>query len=200
MSTNTAINRTYATSRAGHSIRTLCTRLKGSHTHMYNARVLSILAALATAACAPIYIQPSSAGNSQIRYAIEGDVELLSIQYWLNGRECTDRLRVTTDESKAFEAGGPIVISSGKEFAATLQATRKVSMSGGIVYREVCDAGASFVPQPDSKYVIVFVANQSRCAVDIRHQIDRASVVPQNMLPEVEFRRRKVQGHNCSSE
>ena len=167
---------------------------------MYRPRLLPLIAALATGACAPIYVQPPSAGNSQIRYAIEGDVELLSIQYWLNGRDCTDRLRTTAEESKAFEAGGPIVISSGKEFAATLQATRKVSMSGGVIHREVCDAGASFVPQPDSQYVIVFVANQSVCAVDIRRQIDPASSATKGALLEVDVRRRKVQKHACSPE
>lgn len=157
-----------------------------------------VILSCAAAACAPLYVQPPVKDNAQLRTSTESNVPLVSIQYWLNGKDCSERLRVTPEESKKFEAGEPIVLPAGREFSATLQATRAVELIGTVIRRESCDAGASFIPQPNMNYKVVFVARSDRCEVVFLRVINSGSGTREQAEPS--YRSRKTNRHSCAAD
>jgi hypothetical protein len=159
-------------------------------------KALMFCASLIIAGCAPLYVQPPAAGNALVRVSLDGDVELTSQQYWLNARDCSERMRLSSEESRAFATGGSIVLSAGKEFAVTLHALRKAELRGGFAHTEVCDAGASFTPQQGIRYRIAFTADQNHCKV----LVFRDTGAPSRPREEIDptFRTRKVRQHSCT--
>lgn len=118
--------------------------------------------------CASPYVQPPPEGNAVVRIANAGSVELRSVELFLEGKTCTDRLYVPDSAARAaINAGGPLVVRADREIALTLEATRSVSLSGGVITRSVCHAAASFTPRANTKYRMSVEATGDYCAVKV---------------------------------
>lgn len=128
---------------------------------------LVVLATVFSAGCAPLYLQPPAAGNATVYFEEVGDVKLTSIQHYLDGRDCSNRLRVTPEEARGMAAGNGIVLHAGREFGVTLEATRSIKREGTVYRSEVCQAVVSFTPQADMSHRVRFEATQAGCAIRV---------------------------------
>jgi hypothetical protein len=79
----------------------------------------------------------------------------LTMVYFADGSECTDR-RPLTGKEGAVREGEPVPIGAGKEIAFWLRQAQGVQAFGSLSMGEVCDVIVSFTPAAGARYRLTY--------------------------------------------